>query len=146
MLEGLPMIWISSANAITDPFSPTSLANEHKTKSRSSSGYSGVPYRVQPAQHPQFRGTLQGTASTAPPINGNANVVSVRVVSVVILPDSPLAFRPHHADDPRQNDAAWVDFAGPSQGADGRCSTQGAEEPVAATQTRGAHSLEQGPG
>ena len=81
------MIWISSANAITDPFSPTSLANEHKTKSRSSSGYSGVPYRVQPAQHPQFRGTLQGTASTAPPINGNANVVSVRVVSVVILPD-----------------------------------------------------------
>jgi len=35
---------------------------------------------------------------------------------------SPLTFRPHHADDPRQNDAAWVDFAGPSQGADGRCS------------------------
>ena len=35
---------------------------------------------------------------------------------------SRLTFRPHHADDPRQNDAAWVDFAGPSQGADGRCS------------------------
>ena len=73
-------------------------------------------------------------------------VVSVRVVSVDILPDSPLAFRPHHADDLRQNDAAWVDFAGPTHGADGRCSTQGAEDPVDATQTRGAHSLEQGPG
>ena len=42
-------------------------------------------------------------------------------VSEDILPDS-LTFRPHHADDPRQNDAALVDFAGPSQGADGRCS------------------------
>ena len=73
-------------------------------------------------------------------------VVSVRVVSVDILPDSPLAFRPHHADDLRQNDAAWVDFAGPTHGADGRCSTQGAEDPVEATQTRGAHPLEQGRG
>jgi len=55
---------------------------------------------------------------------GNAKgVASVRVVSEDILPDSlPLTFRPHHADDPRQNDAAWVDFAGPRQGADGRCS------------------------
>ena len=71
-----------------------------------------------------FWGTLQGAASTTPPINGNAKgVVSVRTVSVVILPDSlPLTFRPHHADDPRQNDAAWVDFAGPRQGAYGRCS------------------------
>ena len=58
---------------------------------------------------------------------------------------SRIAFRPH-ANDPRQNDAAGEDFAGPSQGADGRCSTQGAEDPVEATQTRGAHSLEQGPG
>ena len=34
-----------------------------------------LPYRV---QHPQFWGTLQGTASTTPPINGNAKgVVSV---------------------------------------------------------------------
>jgi len=49
---------------------------------------------------------------------------------VVILPDSlPLAFRPHHADDPRQHDAASVDFAGLRQGADGRCSTPGAEDP-----------------
>jgi hypothetical protein len=64
-----------------------------------------------------------------------------------ILPDSlPLTFRPHHADDPRQRDAAWVDFAGPRQDAEGRCSTQGSEEPVAATQTRGAHPLEQGRG
>ena len=102
--------------------------------------YSGVVLSI-------FWGTLQGTASTTPPINGNSSVVSVRVVSEDILPDSlTLTFRPHHADDPRQNDAAWVDFAGPRQGADGRCSTQGAEEPVAATQTRGAHSLEQGPG
>ena len=84
------------------------------------------------------------------PKNGNAkSVVSVdiKTVFVVILPDpSRHTFRPHHADDPRQNDAAWEVFAGPSQGADGRCSTPGAEEPVAATQTRGAHSLEQGPG
>ena len=29
-----------------------------------------------------------------------------------ILPDpSKITSRPHHADDPRQNDAAWVDFA-----------------------------------
>ena len=59
----------------------------------------------------------------------------------------PPLFRPHHADDPRQNDAAWaVDFAGPRQGADGRCSTPGAEDPVNATQARGAHPLEPGPG
>ena len=51
-----------------------------------------------------------------------------------ILPDSlPLTFRPHHADDPRQHDAAWVDFAGPRQGAEqqtdaARGSTQGAAE------------------
>ena len=51
--------------------------------------------------------------------------VCLTTVSVVILPDpSRLTFRPHHADDPRQNDAAWEVFAGPSQGADGRCSTQ----------------------
>ena len=56
--------------------------------------------------------------------------VEIKTVSEDILPDpSPLTFRPHqHADDPRQNDAAWRDFAGPSQGADGRCSTQGAAE------------------
>ena len=62
------------------------------------------------------------------PKNGNAkSVVSVdiKTVFVVILPDpSRHTFRPHHADDPRQNDAAWEVFAGPSQGADGRCSTQ----------------------
>ena len=47
------------------------------------------------------------------------------------MPDSlPLTFRPYHADDPRQHDAAWVDFAGPTHGADGRCSTQGSEDPV----------------
>ena len=68
-------------------------------------------------------------------------------VSEDILPDpSRLTFRPHHADDPRQNDAAWVDFAGPTHGADGRCSTPGAEDPVDATQARGAHPLEQGRG
>jgi len=97
-----------------------------------------------------FWGTLQGTASPTPPLNGNAkSVVSERCLSTVsedILPDSlPLTFRPHHADDPRQR-AATVDFAGPRQDAEGRCSTQGSEEPVAATQTRGAHPLEQGRG
>ena len=46
----------------------------------------------------------------------------------------------------RQHDAATVHFAGPRQDVEGRCSTQGSEEPVAATQTRGAHPLEPGPG
>ena len=56
--------------------------------------------------------------------------VDNKTVSVDILPDSlPPTFWPRHADDPRQNDAAWVlDFARPSRGADGRCSTQGAVE------------------
>ena len=76
--------------------------------------YSGVPYR------------LQGTASTTPPINAVKRKrcgVCLSTVSEDSLPDSfPLTCRPHHADDPRQNDAAWVDFAGLSQGADGRCS------------------------
>jgi len=79
-----------------------------------------------------FWGTLQGTASTTPPINGNASgVVSVRAVSVDILPDSlPLTFRPHHADDPRQNEGAdgRADDPRQNEGADGRCSTQGAAE------------------
>ena len=86
-----------------------------------------------PAQHPQWAMVTQCG-------------VCLSTVSVDILPDSPLAFRPHHADDPRQNDAVWVDFAGPREGADGRCSTQGSEEPVEATQTRGAHPLEPGRG
>ena len=73
-------------------------------------------------------------------------VVSVCPVSEDILPDSLPLFRPLHADDPRQNDAAWVDFAGSRQGADGRYSTPGAEDPVNATQARGAHPLEPGPG
>jgi len=67
----------------------------------------------------------EGTASTTPPINGNAKgVVSVwRRCPWSFCPiPSRLTFRPHHADDPRQIDAAWVDFAGPRQGADGRCS------------------------
>ena len=34
---------------------------------------------------------------------------------------SRITFWPHHANDPRQNDAAGEDIAGPSQGADGRC-------------------------
>ena len=56
--------------------------------------------------------------------------MSVRCLNEDILPDSlPLAFRPHHADDPRQHDAASVDFAGLRQRADGRCSTPGAEDP-----------------
>ena len=47
--------------------------------------------------------------------------VDIKTVSEDILPDpSRLTFRPHHADDPRQNDAAWEVFAGPSQGADGK--------------------------
>ena len=29
-VAGLPMRWMSSAYAITDPFSPTSLVSEHK--------------------------------------------------------------------------------------------------------------------
>ena len=49
-------------------------------------------------------------------------------MSVVILADPLPLFRPHHADEPRQNDAAWVDFAGPRQDAEGRCSTQGSEK------------------
>ena len=47
-----------------------------------------------------------------------------------ILPDSlPLTFRPHHADDPRQNDAAWVDFAQAKEQTNAaRGLTQGAAE------------------
>ena len=54
--------------------------------------------------------------------------LSVRCPRTFCPIPSRLTFRPHHADDPRQNDAAWVDFAGPSQAANGRCSTQGAAE------------------
>ena len=90
------------------------------------------------------------TASTTPPINGKRCGVcpstSKRCPWSFCPILSRLTFRPHHADDPRQNDAAWVDFAGPRQGADGRCSTPGAEDPVNATQARGAHPLEPGPG
>ena len=56
--------------------------------------------------------------------------LSVRCLNEDILPDSlPLTFRPHHADD-----------------AEGRSSTQRAEEPVAATQTRGAQGVAGLPG
>jgi len=78
-------------------------------------------------------------------VRGHQNENGVRRHHLCPIP-SRITFRPHHANDPRQNDAAGEDIAGPSQGAVGRCSTQGAEDPVDATQTRGAHSLEQGPG
>ena len=101
----------------------------------SQDGYSGV----------RTYGTLQGTASTTPPINGNASgVVSERCPSTSPFPISPPHFRPHAYD--KRNDAAGEVFSGPRQGDDGRCSTPGAEDPVEATQARGAHPLEQGPG
>ena len=38
--------------------------------------------------------------------------VHIKTVSVDILPDpSKITSRPHHADDPRQNDAAWEGVA-----------------------------------
>ena len=54
----------------------------------------------------------------------------IKTVSEDILPDSlPPTFRPHHADDPRQNDAAWVDFAQAKEQTNAaRGLTQGAAE------------------
>jgi len=74
-------------------------------------------------------GYLTGYSQHNTPNKCGVLSVDIKTVSVDMLPDpSRITFRPHHADDLRQNDAAWVGFAGPSQGADGRCSTQGAAE------------------